>query len=380
MKQFQNVSKICIISNKPPAYSETFIKAHLENIPADSLFFYGRWFPKFNQNNHCILPNHISDKIQRQIIKKIFKEQSTQRDRETFKQILIQQKIDVVLAEYGMTGAAILPVCQKNNIPLVVHFHGYDAYDKRIIRPYRNSYRHLFKEASASIAVSHDMKQQLLQLGAYPEKLYYNPYGVNLSIFKQVKPDQNPANFIAVGRFVNKKAPHLTIMAFKKVAEQCPNAKLHMIGTGLLLKKCQKLVNSLNLNQQVEFLGACSHEQVAARMQQARAFVQHSVRTKYGDSEGTPVAVLEASASGLPVIATRHAGIKDVIIEQETGLLCDEGDIDQMATNMLQVIQSPDLAQKLGKAGRQRIRKDFSLDKSINGLFNIINQVYVNHF
>lgn len=370
------ISKVCIISNKPPTYSETFIKAHLSNLPTKILFFYGRWFPLYDENDQPIHQNSLLNKIQRQFFKKVFRQQSTQRDRETFQQFLTQEKLDVVLAEYGMAGAAVLPVCQKTKTPLVVHFHGYDAYDQRILKKYQNIYRELFAEASAIIAVSQDMKQQLLQLGASPEKVHYNPYGVNLSIFQQANPAQNPPNLIAVGRFVNKKAPHITILAFNEVVKQYPEARLYMIGNGLLLKKCQKLVKSLKLSHQVKFLGACSHEEVANRMQQARAFVQHSVRTKHGDSEGTPVAVLEASASGLPVISTRHAGIKDVVVDKQTGLLCEEGEIEAMAMNMLQVIASPQLAQQLGKQGHERIQQYFSLERSINGLWKILSAVY----
>lgn len=369
------ISKIGIISNKPPTYSETFITAHLKKLPTNTLFFYGRWFPLYNENHQPIHQNSLSDQIQRQFLKKVFRQQSTQRDRKTLQQLLIKEQLDVVLAEYGMTGAAVLPVCQKSQIPLVVHFHGYDAYDQRILRKYQNIYQELFREAGAIIVVSQDMKQQLLQLGATPEKLYYNPYGVDLSLFRQAKPAQNPPHFIAVGRFVDKKAPHLTIMAFNQVAKQYPEAKLYMVGSGFLLKKCQRLVKSLQLSQQVEFLGACSHEEVALKMQQARAFVQHSVRAKSGDSEGTPVAVLEASASTLPVIATRHAGIKDVVMDNETGLLCEEGEVEVMARNMLQVIQSPQLAQQLGKAGRERIQKYFSLETSLKNLWEILTSV-----
>lgn len=375
MTQKVKQGKVCIVSHKPPAYSETFIKAHLNNLPVETRFFHGQRFPVYEGNNTPVLPNSFYDQLQRKILKKLFRQHGTQRDHKIFQQILFQEQVNVVLAEYGMSGIAVLPVCKNSKIPLVVHFHGYDAYDQRILRKYQNIYQELFREASAIIVVSQDMKQQLLQLGATPEKLYYNPYGVDLSLFRQAKPAQNPPHFIAVGRFVDKKAPHFTIKAFNEVAKQYPEARLYMVGNGFLLKKCQRLVKSLKLSQQVEFLGACSHEQVALKMQQARAFVQHSIRTKYGDSEGTPVAVLEASASALPIIATRHAGIKDVVIEKETGLLCEEGEVKAMARNMLKVIQSPQLAQQLGKAGRERIKKYFSLETSIKNLWEILTSV-----
>jgi colanic acid/amylovoran biosynthesis glycosyltransferase len=107
-------------------------------------------------------------------------------------------------------------------------------------------------------------------------------------------------------------------------------------------------------------------------MQSSRAFVQHSVTTQDGDSEGTPVAVLEAGASGLPVVATRHAGIKDAVVDRKTGLLIDEGDIEGMAGQMIRLAQDPHLAADLGQAGRRWISAEYSMQKSIQGLWAII--------
>jgi glycosyltransferase involved in cell wall biosynthesis len=107
-------------------------------------------------------------------------------------------------------------------------------------------------------------------------------------------------------------------------------------------------------------------------MQQARAFVQHSITTHDGDSEGTPVAILEAGASGLPVVSTRHAGIQDAVIHEKTGLLVAEGDIHAMAEHMTRLAKDPQLAADLGKAGRDWVSSEYSMDKNITRLWSII--------
>ena len=91
-----------------------------------------------------------------------------------------------------------------------------------------------------------------------------------------------------------------------------------------------------------------------------------------GDSEGTPVAILEAGAAGLPVVATRHAGIKDVVIERETGFLVDEGDIGTMADHMIQLAQSPSFAGTMGQQARKHIAGNFSLEKGIGRLWTVL--------
>jgi glycosyltransferase involved in cell wall biosynthesis len=111
-------------------------------------------------------------------------------------------------------------------------------------------------------------------------------------------------------------------------------------------------------------------------MHSARAFVQHSIRPGDGDSEGTPVAILEAGMSGLPVVSTRHAGIKDVVIHNETGFLVDEGDIDGMAACMLLLARDAAQAATLGARAHHHIRTNFSMDQHIARLSAILEQAH----
>lgn len=144
------------------------------------------------------------------------------------------------------------------------------------------------------------------------------------------------------------------------------------MGEGVLLESCKILAKSLGIEQNIDFLGAVSHQEVAKNLSIARAFVQHSLKPSYGDSEGTSISVVEACAMGIPVVSTRHGGIKDVIIENETGFLVDEGDVDGMAEYMIQLAENPELAKKMGEAGREIIKNNFSQDKYIGNIWTII--------
>src|ERR1044072_1487106 len=108
------------------------------------------------------------------------------------------------------------------------------------------------------------MVGQLLSLGAPRDKLFYNPYGVDLAKFKQATLDAAPPKVIAVGRFVEKKAPYLTILAFKKVLARLPEAKLAMVGDGPLREVCRQLIKSLHMEHAVELLGVLNHAAVAS--------------------------------------------------------------------------------------------------------------------
>jgi colanic acid/amylovoran biosynthesis glycosyltransferase len=281
--------------------------------------------------------------------------------------------VTAVLAEFGSTGVDVMEACYGAGVPLVVRFGGADAYaETPKWRNYRRFYLPLFAIASAVVAVSRDMLRQLALLGCSPDKLRYCPSGASLSLFDGAAPSLAPPIFVAVGRFVDKKAPYLTLLAFRTVLQACPEAKLIMAGNGYLLDACGRLAKALQIAHAVDFRGACSHEDVAALMRTARCFVQHSVRTNDGDSEGTPNSVIEASAAGLPVIATRHAGIPDVVIDGETGWLVNEGDVDGMAAHMLRMARDPQAAQRIGERARERIGHEFTLEKSIEALWEII--------
>ena len=211
-----------------------------------------------------------------------------------------------------------------------------------------------------------------MSLGAPLEKVHFIPCGVDCRQFAGASPATAPPLFLAVGRFVEKKAPHLTIRAFAEAHSAHPSARLRMIGDGPLWNECRQLAKSLAVEKAVEFLGTQTHAIVTSEMHQARCFVQHSVEAASGDCEGTPVGILEAGASGLPVISTRHAGIPDVVIEGETGFLVDEGDVEGMAKHMLQIAEDPALAGRLGQAARKRIEDHFSLEGTISALWQVM--------
>ncbi len=282
--------------------------------------------------------------------------------------LLKKNRITVVLAEYGLLGASLYKACKKAKTPLVIHFHGYDAYKYNVIDKFTDQYKSMFKYASSIIAVSDDMVKQLIYLGADPQKVKKITYGVDVNKFSITDASMNPPLFITVGNFTPKKAPDLTIKAFYIVLKEFPEARLKMIGDGEMLDECQKLAKELNIYDKVSFLGKLNFEQIASHMQSARVFLQHSIRPKSGDSEGSPNAILEASSCGLPVVSTRHAGITETVIHKETGFLVEEKDYQMMAYYMKKFILEPKIASQMGKRGRAHVVNNYTLQNQLNEL------------
>jgi len=365
-----NNRRICIVTPEKNAYFETFIHAHIQSLPGKIFPLYGGAFPVYKDNGDVLFhPPGFWRRGLQLILRKIFRislSEEVQRSK-ALKKFIIHNKIEAVLAEYGPTGYAIRNACQEAGVPLIVHFHGHDAYEEKTLIKY-NRYKDLFTCVESIIIVSKHMKRQLLGLGAPPEKLKYVPCGVDIDQFNGANPQNAAPIFIAVGRFIDKKAPYLTLLAFKKVLEKAPQATLKMFGTGDLYEACWQLTKALRMNHAVTFKGSRSSYEIASEMRQARGFIHHSLRTNSGDSEGIPIAVLEAGASGLPVAASRHGGIPDVVIDGKTGLLFNEGDINAMAEAILKIAQYPILAGQMGRMAQKRVRENFNIEKSIQSL------------
>lgn len=361
---------LCIVRPENDAYSQTFIRAHAELLPAEIRLLHGGWFPTQTDTGQSLLS--LSEHALAMVLGKTLGVDLKAFQDRALRRYLRRNKVQAVLAEFGPTGACIAKACQAQDVPLIVHFHGADAYAVSVLEEYAAAYRYMFRQAAAIVVVSRDMEQQLLTLGADPEKLFYNPCGVDTRLFSGAEPSAVPPTFLAAGRFVDKKAPYLTLLAFRSVVAVCPDARLVMLGDGPLWEACKHLAHGLGVAGAVEFRGPRSQTEVAQAMRTARAFVQHSIRTTSGDSEGTPVAVLEAGAAGLAVVATRHGGIRDVVIEGETGLLVDEGDVGRMAECMIQLARDAEMAALLGRAAREHVLAYYSMERSIGGLWRII--------
>lgn len=281
-------------------------------------------------------------------------------------------RCDAILVEFGHVAVQAMDACRAPAVPLVVHFHGFDVYARPLLERYGRRYGELFDQAAALVAPSRAMKDELLALGAPPEKTHYVPCGVDLNRFSTGAPEQAPPTFVAVGRLVEKKAPHLTIAAFAAVHRRHPEARLRLIGDGRLRGPCEDLAAGLGVADAVAFLGWQPHDVVAAELRGARGFLQHSVVAADGNSEATPQSILEASATGLPVVATRHAGIPEGVTDRETGFLVEERDVQGMANAIERLLVDPQLAADFGRAGRRLVEARFSIDSTIGSLWDII--------
>ena len=369
-----NAPRVCLAHPNPGPDCEPFIQQLIDRLPNVCDVLYGGHMPCFQGSGAPLGSNAPA------ILPPVFARDgrpATNRQKRHFNDLkhhLAHLRPDVLFAEYGPTGVAVAEACRQLEIPLVVKFHGYDCSVRKTIEKYRHGYERVFRLAAAIVCVSKSQALALKTLGARPGKLFVVPTGVDTDRFKAGNPARGAPHIAAMGRFVDKKAPCLTILAFRQVAAHVPEAVLTMAGDGPLRESCLRLSEALGLSERINFPGRLERARVVSLLATACVFVQHSVTAMDGDSEGTPNAVLEAAASGLPVVATAHAGIPEAVLHEETGLLSAEQDVAAMSANMLRLLRDSREAARMGRRGREHIVENYNLYKNMEILSAILRE------
>jgi len=352
---------VALFSPNNNSASETFIRAHRDNIAANVVFYTDGMLPT-RVNDRPIM--RLKYQLHYLLLKRMGMLKTLSLEEYVLSRSLRDNKPDAVLCEYGVCANASLNTIKSLGLPMLVYFHGYDISVNHVVNE-NNKYQDVIDYASKIFVVSRDQETRLIDYGAQKEKIIYNPCVPSEAYFTVERTAKRPELFVAAGRLTNKKAPHLTLLAFRRVLEKYPKARLVLAGEGELHQVCRDLARHYGIDDNVDLPGVFDSLQLREWFGEAAAFVQHSVTAEDGNQEGTPVVILEAMASGLPVISTRHAGIKDVIVNSQTGYLVDEYDVDSMANQMIAVLDNPANATKIGLAGREFVLNNLTMTQHI---------------
>jgi glycosyltransferase involved in cell wall biosynthesis len=236
--------------------------------------------------------------------------------------------------------------------------------------------RHLIDSQASVIGVSNHVCAKLRELGFPDERVHLLHNGVRLNDFAYSDParrwDGKTVRCLYVGRLVEKKGPILLVRAFREALDRIPrnlDLVLDMIGEGPLRLALEREISSLALGEKVRLLGGLPHAVVSQKMRKAHLYIQHSVTADNGDQEGHPIAFIEASACGLPIVGTRHNGIPEVVLDGSTGYLVDEGDVCGMGERIAHLARHPTEWAEMGARGRKHVETELNIsdqaDKAI---------------
>jgi len=285
---------------------------------------------------------------------------------------LVHHGTRVILSEYLNQSLVWLDLARRIGARIYAHAHGYDI-SMALRRPgMREQYRRL-AEADGIITMSQVSRAKLADLGLDGSRVHVIPYGVDVPAAPAPRRTADRIRCLAVGRMIGKKAPLLTLAAFRRAREQEPALTLDFVGDGELFEDMRRQIAADGLAGSVTLHGSLPHARVLDLLGNVDIFLQHS-RTdpETGDEEGLPVGILEAMAHTLPVVATRHAGIPEAVLEDRTGILVAEGDVDGMADAIVRLARDRALRDRMGRDARLRAHDHFSWEHEREALINLL--------
>jgi glycosyltransferase involved in cell wall biosynthesis len=295
---------------------------------------------------------------------------------------IIQCKdIKLVHAHFGVDAAYAIKACKKNRIPLIVTVHGYDITRLPKFKIFPLSWMHYFfkfnslkNNASLFLAVSGPIREHLIRKGVPESKIKVQYIGVDVDKFNyREDPDTDVITIATVGRLTEKKGTRYLINAFDKLYHKYSNTRLLIIGDGPLKSELMEQTEHLACRNAIEFKGALPHAEVIQNLRTSHIFTLPSVTASDGDEEGLGMVILEASSTGLPVVATRSGGIVDAVVDGETGYLVEERNVEQLRQRLEILVKDKGQRVLMGRNGRRFIEQQFNIREQTKRL----EQLYI---
>jgi len=261
---------------------------------------------------------------------------------------------------------------------LVVNFRGYDI--SEIVTLYgENVYDHIWPETDAFISNSDYFRNRALSIGCPEERIRVIGSGMRLEGFPFQPIDQAAAGelrFLMVGRLIERKGFHIALPALAMFARET-GRRIHVdiVGDGMLRASLENLARDCGLGAHVAFYGAQNHDAIADFIRKCDVFIAPSMTCARGSQDGPVNTLKEAMAIGRPVIGTRHGGISELIRDGETGLLCEEADVDALARAVHRVLAMQADWPRMLRNAREAVEQTFSLSRTTDELIELYRAV-----
>lgn len=308
---------------------------------------------------------------------------STKLERKLCQQEITSFKPDVFHAHFAVGAIYYNFLNKKFKLPLIVSCYGHDvsSFPHRYFGIGKIFLQRLWQEVDVLLAMSNDMKQDLLALGCPENKIKIHYHGINLDLFKPVNhPSQDSKlRILFVGNFsAEKKGVEDLLRAFASVVQLRSNIELRLVGEGPLRGRYEKLISKLKLCDKVTFAGHVTQSNLQAEFNTAHIFCHPSFTTRNGDKEGIPGTIVQAMATGLPIVSTLHAGIPEIVENNKHGFLVPERSITAITNALIRLIDDQQLREQMGQAAAMQAVQCADARKQALQLQNIYQEVLNN--
>jgi len=276
--------------------------------------------------------------------------------------LMKQQNIRHIHAHFASHPAAAAFIIHRlTGIPYSFTAHGSDLHrDQHMLCE-------KVREAAFTVTISGYNAQMIRErCGAAVDRVMVLHSGADTSVFQAADETRpaGPLNILCIGTLHEVKGQTHLIEACRLLHERGIAFSCHLLGSGEDREKLEQQVAAAHLGDQVHFHGQVPRTEVLAALRRADVLVTPSVPTRDGRREGIPVVIMEAMASGLPVVASRLSGIPELVDDGVTGILTEPGDSRAVADALARLADQPDLRRQYGSAGREKVVRSFDLKQN----------------
>ena len=287
--------------------------------------------------------------------------------------VLGEVEASVLHIYFGHIAVHLLPLIKAWAKPSVVSFHGADVMVDLEKPAYRAAAVEMLQAVRLVLVRSDSLRAALIALGCPDAKIRIQRTGIPLGDipFRERRPPQDGRwQLLQAGRLIEKKGIATSLRAFAEFTKRFPGATFTIAGEGPLRAELEMLSQELGIADRVSFTGFVSQRELRELFDRSHIFLHPSETGADGNQEGVPNAMLEAMASGLPVLATTHGGIPEAIEHGVSGVLVAEADDAALARELLRVTGDGELLARLGKAGAAAVAAKFEQATQVRLLEN----------
>ena len=263
---------------------------------------------------------------------------------------------------------------------LIVAFRGWDI-SWYVREKGDRVYDKLFATADFFVTNCHFFRDRAIKIGCNPDRIVVLGSGIDCAKFTfkpRQFPDDGVIRIVTTGRLIEKKGIEYGIRGVASLLQQYPNLEYNIIGDGNLREELQQLVTELGIADKVKLLGWRQQAEIIAILDRAHIFVAPCVTAKDGNQDAPVNTLKEAMAMGLPVIATYHGGIPELVQDGVSGCLVAERDSNAIATKLQYLLQNPQLWQTMGQNGRNFVEQHYDIEQLNEQLVAIYDRIKLN--